>query len=667
MVEQPDRVRSPAGSEGPMRGSDRARVRRRPVGAEPVRGVGVHFRVWAPKHRAVDVVLEAGPGAPGTVALASEAEGYFAGLAPGAAAGTRYRFRLDGPRGRLLPDPASRFQPEGPRGPSEVVDPSAFRWTDRGWPGVESIEGQVLYELHVGTFTPEGTWAAALEYLPDLADLGVTVLEMIPLSEFGGAFGWGYDGVELFAPFHGYGTPDDLRRFVDRAHALGLAVILDVVYNHVGPDGNPLFTAYSDDFFSKVHATEWGAALNFDGPNSGPVREYVLENVASWVEEFHLDGMRVDATQGHLDEGPEHILGSIARRLRRAAGGRGVLVVGESEPQRAVLLRDPVRGVLGFDLLWSEDFHHAARVAATGSREAYYGDYLGSPQELISALRRGWLYQGQWNRRQGKRRGTPAPDPPPAAFIHYLQNHDQVANSARGERLHALTSPGRLRALSALQLLGPTTPLLFQGQEFAASSPFLYFSDQEPAVAEELARGRREFLAQFPSLATAEMQARLPHPGDRATFERSKLDPAERRRAPHGEAIALHRDLLRLRRVDPTIHAGRRRGALEGAVLGPEALVLRWSDPEERGDDRLLLVNLGTELRLAVTPEPLLAPPEGRRWRVLWSSEDPHYGGHGTAEPETEEHDWRLAAHAAVLMAPVPAQADEHRNPPGAV
>jgi maltooligosyltrehalose trehalohydrolase len=651
-------------SRGRAHGKNGTRARRLPIGAEPLPGGGVGFRVWAPKHREVEAVLEGGPGAPAMVALAMGDDGYFVGTAPRAAAGTRYRFRLGGPRGNLFPDPASRYQPEGPHGPSEVVDPSAFRWTDGAWSGPASVEGQVLYELHVGTFTPEGTWAAARQRLPDLAELGVTVLEPMPVAEFPGAFGWGYDGVDLFAPFHGYGVPDDFRRFVDAAHGLGLAVILDVAYNHLGPDGNVL-KEYSDDYFSRVHASEWGETPNFDGPRCGPVREFVLASVACWVDEFHLDGMRIDATQGHFDTGPVHILKEMAGRIRAAAGPRRVLVVGESEPQRAILLKSADQGGMGFDMLWNDDFHHAARVAATGNREGYYGDYLGTPQELVSALRRGWLYQGQWNPRQGKRRGTPAYGIPPASFISYLQNHDQVANSARGDRLHALTSPGRFRALTAVQLLGPATPMLFQGQEFAASSPFLYFGDHRPELAEEMYRGRRKFLAQFPSVATEPMQERLPRPADRATFEASKLDPAERELGRHAEALALHRDLLRLRRDDPTIRAGQRLGALDGAVLGPEAFVVRWFDPGDLQDDRLLVVNLGAELRLPAAPEPLLAPPEGRRWRLLWSSDDPCYGGQGTAEPETEERNWRLPAHAALVLAPRPAEIDEIRNLPG--
>ncbi len=641
--------------------------RRLPIGAEARPGGGVHFRVWAPRHPAVAVEFD--DDAVEALLLAPEGNGYYSGTAPAAGAGTGYRFRLGDGKSTsagecaFAPDPASRFQPEGLHGPSQVVDPSAYRWADRDWRGPMSLDGQVIYELHVGTFTPLGTWTAAAEQLPYLADLGVTALELMPVAEFPGTFGWSYDGVDLFAPFHGYGRPDDFRRFVDRAHGLGLAVILDVVYNHLGPDGDYL-KSFSDDYFSKRHKTEWGEALNFDGENAGPVREFVLANAAYWVDEFHVDGLRVDATQNIFDDGPDHILGAIVRTVRAAAGGRRVLVVGENETQSARLFRPAERGGLGFDLLWSEDFHHTVMVAATGSREAYYGDYLGTPQELVSVLKRGWLYQGQWNLRQGKRRGSAALDIAPAAFIVYIQNHDQVANSARGDRFHRLTSPGRHRALTALQLLGPSTPLIFQGQEYSASTPFLYFGDYKPELAEAINRGRQKSVLQFPSLATEAMQALLPYPAAPETFARSKLDPNERGRSPHAEALALHRDLLRLRRDDPVFRL-QHPGMIDGAVLGSEALVLRWFGPG--GDDRLLLVNLGTELRLEVAPEPLLAPPAGKCWQVVWSSEDPRYGGGGTPPPEREAYNWRLNGHSAVAMAPADAVGDTHRDPPGSV
>ena len=323
MIERSGRAESPRDDPERIRGRDRTGARRLPIGAELVPTGGVEFRVWAPRQRTMEVVLLSGPAVPVTAALSPEEEGCFAGVVPGAAEGTRYAFRLGGKHGPLLPDPASRYQPEDLLGPSQVVDPSAMRWNDSDWKGVATTEGQVLYELHAGTFTPEGTWAAACEHLPYLAELGVTALEVMPVGQFRGRYGWGYDGVLLFAPFQEYGTPDDFRRFVDLAHASGLAVILDVVYNHLGAGGD-LMKAYSDDFFSDRHKTEWGVAPNFDGPGCAAVRSFILANVAYWVDEFHLDGMRIDATQCLFDTSrgsyPESDRTSVARVGRGSAG-----------------------------------------------------------------------------------------------------------------------------------------------------------------------------------------------------------------------------------------------------------------------------------------------------------------------------------------------------------
>lgn len=619
------------------------RSRRLPIGAEVMAQGGVEFRVWAPAALSVEVVLEAGPGAMVMDKLTAEPDGYFTGVVAEAEPGTRYRFRLDG-GADLYPDPASRYQPEGPHGSSEVVEPARFAWTDAGWPGV-SLEGQVLYEMHIGTFTPAGTWRAASEQLPELAGLGVTVLEVMPIADFPGRFGWGYDGVCFFAPTRLYGPPDDMRLFVDQAHRCGLGVILDVVYNHAGPDGNVL-EKFSWDYFTDRYATEWGPALNFDGPEAGPVREFVLANTQYWIEEFHLDGLRLDATQSIFDQSPEHILAAIARRVRTAARGRRTIVIAENERQNVRLVRPPAAGGYGLDAMWNDDFHHTAMVALTGRREAYYHDHRGTPQELISAIKWGFLFQGQFYSWQGQARGTPGLDLAPVHFVAFIQNHDQVANSLRGERVHQLTSPGRLRALTALLLLAPTTPMLFQGQEFFASSPFLYFADHHAELAVGVRRGRAEFLRQFPSIAGSETESYLAEPHAPSTFERCKLDLAERNR--HGHALALHRDLLALRRTDSTFREPRARG-VDGAVLGTHSFVLRFI--RDGGDDRLLLVNLGAEVELDIAPEPLLAPPAGQSWRLLWSSEDPRYGGAGT--PELREP-WCLPAETTLVLAPEP-------------
>jgi maltooligosyltrehalose trehalohydrolase len=615
--------------------------RRLSVGAEVQPDGGVHFRVWAPRCECVEVLIESQPAALVRV-LERETDGYFAGLISDAAPGSHYRYRLDG--ANAFPDPASRSQPEGPRGPSAVVDPDAFHWTDQGWPGL-TAGGQVIYEMHVGTFTRSGTWTAAVEQLGELAALGVTVLEMMPVADFCGRFGWGYDGVNLFAPTRLYGAPHDLRAFIDRAHAAGLGVILDVISNHLGPEGDYL-KQFSPDYFTDRYDNEWGEAINFDGPTSRPVRDYFLSNAAYWIDEFHFDGLRLDATQQIFDASSVHIIREIVDRARQAARGRKILLIGENEPQQTNLVRSTAHAGYGMDALWNDDFHRSAMVALTGHNEAYYTDYLGSPQELVSAVKYGFLYQGQRYRWQGKRRGTPAFDLPPSAFVHFLQNHDQIANTAFGLRVHELTSPGRYRALTALVLLTPSTPMLFQGQEFAASSPFLYFADHRSKIAASVRKGRADFLSQFPSLAAASVQSRLADPGDASTFECCKLDFSERE--GHATAYALHCDLLKLRRDNPLFQS-QQRGSMDGAVLAPEALALRFFG--EDGDDCLLLVNLGRDLHLYPSPEPLLAPPEHRHWQTLWSSEHPRYGGAGDSPIETDDG-WRIPGHAAAVLVP---------------
>ncbi|MHB0955191.1 MAG: malto-oligosyltrehalose trehalohydrolase [Pirellulaceae bacterium] len=620
-------------------------VRRLPAGAEVLSSGGVHFRVWAPKRRRVEVVVGSEP-----FALNAEGDGYHSGYVASASDGADYGFRLDGDD-RLYPDPVSRFQPQGPRGPSRILDPARFRWTDHQWQGAR-LRGQVLYEMHIGTFTASGTWQAAARELPALADLGISMIEMMPVADFTGRFGWGYDGVNLFAPTHLYGEPDDLRRFVDDAHRVGIAVILDVVYNHLGPEENHL-TEFSDDYFTSKYDNEWGAAINFDGPGAQPVREFFAANAGYWIDEYHFDGLRLDATQQIFDASDEHILKVIGERVRQAAGARATVLIAENEPQETRLVRSVAKGGFGLDALWNDDFHHTARVALTGRREAYYSDYLGTPQEFISALKYGYLYQGQVYTWQENRRGTPSFGLPPEAFVLFLENHDQIANSARGDRLHRLAAPGRYRAMTALMLLAPATPMFFQGQEFAASNPFCFFADHQPELADKVRAGRTEFLTQFPSLAEERMRDEMPDPESLATFERCKLDFEERTR--HATAYALHRDLLKLRRTDAVFNAQRERG-MDGAVLGPECLVLRFFG--EQGDDRLLLVNLGTDFAGGPAPEPLLGPPPAMQWQVLWSSDDPAYGGSG-AIPAENALGWRIPGQAAVVMQPVKRQ-DQH-------
>ena len=615
-----------------------------PVGASPHDG-GVAFRVWADIHKKVSVRIKNI-----NHELSAEADGYFYGHVPGAREGDTYQYFLDG-KGPF-PDPASRFQPRGPHGPSQVTNPDAFSWTDRAWPGIR-LTGQVFYEMHIGTFTPAGTWRSAIPQLPQLADLGVTALEVMPVAEFEGSFGWGYDGVDLFAPTRNYGSPDDFRAFVDAAHAHGLGVILDVVYNHVGPDGSYLST-FSENYFSAKYKTDWGTAINFDGAKSGPVREFYAANAAYWIKEFHLDGLRLDATQNIYDSSKQHILAEIVSRARKAADRRGIVVVGENEPQNTKLIRPVTADGYGMDALWNDDFHHSAMVAATGSREAYYTDYLGSAQELLSATKYGFLYQGQWYSWQKQRRGSSTLGLSRASMINFLQNHDQIANSARGFRLHKLTTSARYKALTALCLLSPGTPMLFQGQEFAASAPFLYFADHKSALADQVRAGRAEFLDQWRSLSLRQLS--YDDPGAQETFEKSKLDFSERER--HSETYALHRDLLKLRKAESAFSQQDRQ--LDGEILGPEAFVVRFFS-EGYQDDRLLVINLGTELRLSPSPMPLLGPPENCEWEVQWSSDDPKYGGNGTP-PLDSDLNWIVPAQAAVVLKPVTRKSEQAKK-----
>jgi maltooligosyltrehalose trehalohydrolase len=622
--------------------------RRLPIGAEVQRGGGAHFRVWAPRRRRVVVEYgDAAQAATRSLPLQPEPEGYFSGLAPDAGAATRYGFRLDD-EPRLYPDPASRWQPDGVHGLSAVVDPGAFAWHDADWQG-PALRGQVLYELHLGTFMPEGTWPAAARQIARLAELGVTLIEIMPVAEFPGAFGWGYDGVDLFAPTRLYGSPDDFRAFVDAAHRAGVGVILDVVYNHFGPSGNYL-GQFSADYVSRKHRTDWGDGFNFDGQQAGPVREFVVANAGYWIDEYHLDGLRLDAVHAIVDDSPDHILAELTRHARRAAGRRRVLIFAENDLQDCRLMRSPQGGGYGLDGGWNDDFHHSARVAATGHRDHYYANFQGTPQELISAVKWGYLYQGQWNPRTNKHRGTPGLDLDAPQFVTFLQNHDQVSNTHQGQRLHQLTSPGRHRALTALLLLAPGTPLLFQGQEFSATSPFHFFADHEPDLAQAVGKGREAFMRTFGRMAGQDTAGTFFDPSDRATFESCRLDWRQRER--NLEAYALHRDLLRLRREDP-VFAAQRGERLHGSVIGPEALLLRYFGVE--GDDRLLVLNLGRDFAWTPMSDPLAVPPADRAWRVLWSSEDPQYGGWGTRPLDPQN--WFVQGHAALVLRAAPARA----------
>jgi maltooligosyltrehalose trehalohydrolase len=626
--------------------------RRRAFGAE-LDGRGVSFRVFAPGRTSVDVVVQAGSEARVLPLAPDQEAGAWTAHVPGLGAGARYRYRLAG-EPEPLADPLSRYQPEGVAGPSEVVDPT-FAWTDDDFPGIAE-RGRVAYELHIGTFTAEGTWQAARARLPELARLGVTVVEMMPVNEFTGEHGWGYDGAFWFAPYHAYGRPEDLRRFIDDAHRYGLGVILDVVYNHLGDVGNVL-PRFSPDYMGQAKS-EWGVGLSFDERTSRPMRELVKENAAYWIDEFHFDGFRFDATQAIADrsEPPANILTEAAQAARDAAPGKTLYLVAENEPQDSRIARPRAAGGNGLDALWNDDMHHAALVALTGHREGYFIDYTGAARELAACVRQGFLFQGQRYRWQGRARGRTTRGLAPRAFVAFLENHDQLANEGLGERLWPRVAPGKLRALTALLLLAPWTPLLFQGQEWNATSRFPYFADHEAERAQIVKAGRADFLQQFARHAAPDERDRFPDPSAPATFASAKLDWDERHEPFHARAFALHRDLLELRRTDATVRREGEDGVTVDAVALTESiLIVRYFGVDADGEeDRLLVVNLGVDLEPDSVAEPLIAPPVGRVWRVAWSSEDPRYGGTGARGPRPPR-DLYAAGEAAVLYVPAAA------------
>jgi len=623
--------------------------RRYPIGAELIGPDQVHFRLWAPKAQRVDLTLEdSAAKTPKQTFHSLEAEegGYFSGIA-NAGAGARYRFCVNN---NFYPDPASRFQPDGPHGSSCIVDPTRFKWTDSQWhgPAATGLKGQVIYEMHVGTFTREGTWCAASQQLEELARIGITVIEMMPVADFPGKFGWGYDGVDLFAPSHLYGTPDDLRAFIDHAHSLGLGVILDVVYNHFGPDGNYL-GAFSNDYLTRGNENEWGDSINFDDRNSGPVREFFITNGCYWIAEFHFDGFRFDALHAIRDRSTEYIISEVGRAAREAAGSRSIILIAENDRQEAKMVRPRIEGGDDLDGMWNDDFHHSAVVALTGRKQAYFGDYRGTPQEFISAAKYGFLYQGQALSWQKASRGSSTFGVPPEAFVCFIENHDQIANTGPGERVRFRTSPARYRAMAGLLLLGPWTPLLFQGEEFGASSAFMFFADiGDASVRDAIRKGRAEWLAPFLSLTEEEALMTLPAPDDPDVFARCKLDFSEREK--NRQLYDLHIYLLKLRREDSRFRQ-QIPGGIDGAVLGSASFVLRYFSGE--GDDRLLLVNFGEHQVLHPASEPLLAPPSGCTWETLWTSESSRYGGAGSPVIATATSgQWVLPGEATVALRP---------------
>ncbi len=555
------------------------------------------FRVWAPRARRVDLDLGGR-----VVPLRPGPRGYHAAEVEGVAPGARYRYRLDG--GQALPDPASRHQPDGVHGPSAVVDPAAHAWSDGAWRGPDP-ESLILYECHVGTCTAEGTFAAIIPRLPELARLGVTALELMPVVQFPGTRNWGYDGVYPFAPQASYGGPAGLCRLVDACHAQGLAVILDVVYNHLGPEGDhlPAFGPY----FTAAYHTPWGAALNFDGPDSDEVRRLFRESAVHWVRECHIDGLRLDAVQAILDRSPRPFLAELAGAVRRAAAaaGRGVLLIAESDANDPRLLRPAERGGLGLDAVWSDDFHHALHALLTGERGGYYADF-GDVRRLAGAFAHGFAFTGQRSRYRRRRHGAPATGCAPRQFVVFSQNHDQIGNRAAGERLAALAGPDAARLAAAAVLLSPFTPLLFMGEERGETAPFLYFTSHgDPGLAEAVREGRRR------ECAAAGWAAEPPDPQAEATFARSR--PAVGGSGPMG---SLYAELIRLR-----------------GELGPGFAPVR-----QVGRDTLMLLRGRhvVALHFGRAEGASIDLPAGR-WRRRLDTADRRWGGPGAPSPPEVE------------------------------
>jgi maltooligosyltrehalose trehalohydrolase len=578
---------------------------------------GVRFRVWAPHHEHIDVVWSVA-GAEASSLLDALPDGTHVGWIPAISVGIRYRFRL--PDGRLLPDPASRFQPDGVHGPSEIVDPCGFNWTDSAWSGLPLADA-IIYELHVGTFTLDGTFDGVTSRLEYLKQLGITAIELMPVAEFAGRRNWGYDGVDLFAPSHHYGRPDDLRRLVNEAHRLGLAVILDVVYNHFGPDGAYAST-FSPYYFTDRHQTPWGRAPNVRGPQSEHVREFFLQNALHWIHEYHVDGLRLDATQTlHDDE----FLRELSDTVHAASAGRA-LVIAEDDRNLARLAMTPERGGDGLDALWADDFHHQIRRAVARDADGYYRSYSGAASDIAETIRSGWFFAGQVAPHTGEPRGT---DPQPLGleqFIFCVQNHDQVGNRALGDRLHHGISPAAYRAVVALLLCAPETPLLFMGQEWGTSSPFLFFTDHEAELGRAITAGRRTEFARFEAFRDPAVCSTIPDPQELDTFRRSRLNWSELSAEPHASLFRLHQALITFRRTTAATN-GRQRTDVQVEALDESTIALcRVAE----GSPVIVVARLEGGGRATVQP---CWPPAEITWTTVLTTNDEPFSAERSRRP----------------------------------
>ena len=591
-------------------------------GANPIAGGGVHFAVWAPKAKRLRVVIEGGT-RPGEYELDPAGDGVWETVVGDAGPGTRYRYRLDEEE-TPVPDPCSRFQPEGVHGPSEVVDPAAHEWRDEGWSG-PAMPDYIIYELHIGTFTDEGTFDAAIAKLDALKELGVSAIEIMPVAEFPGARNWGYDGVALYAPHSAYGGPEGLKRLVDAAHAAGLAVLLDVVYNHVGPEGNylPKYGPYFTDYYK----TPWGPAVNYDGSDSEHVRRFVIDNAVYWITEYHLDGLRLDAVHGIYDFGAKHLLQELTEAVHAQAAhlGRRAVVIAESDLNDPKLLRPSSRGGFGMDAQWADDLHHALHATLTGEQVGYYADFPNGVADVAVAFEQRFVYAGQFAKHRRRRHGAPAMDVPADRFVVCMQNHDQVGNRAAGERISTLASFERQKAGAALYILSPYVPMLFMGEEWGETNPFQYFvSHGDEELVDAVREGRRK---EFESFGWGDD---VPDPQSEETFRRSKLDWSRAGNGPHAALRALYRELLALKRSERALRPG-------------DALVRVWHDAGEQWIVMELVPAAGSAIaiacNLADAPRDVSLPGgNSARWTTVLSTDEKRFGGGGgTPTPRADK------------------------------
>ncbi len=570
---------------------------------------GVRYHTWCRENR--EVILEINGSR--LLPMPREDGGIHTAFDTQGRAGDTYKFRLE--CGESFPDPEARSQAGTVHEASLVVDPTTFNWNDGAWKR-PAFRDLVIYEMHVGTFTQEGTFRAAITKLPHLRALGVNALEIMPVADFPGARNWGYDGVLIYAPARVYGSPDDLRALVDAAHASGIAVILDVVYNHLGPSGNYL-ARFSRDFFTDRHYTPWGQAFNFDGANSRSVRDFFVRNPIYWMEEFHIDGFRFDATHAILDDSKPHIFEEFTETIH-ALGGYAIAEDSENE---ARMLRAVSDGGYGFDAVWADDFHHTVRVSQTAEKSSYFQDFHGTTEEVVETLQHGWFYRGQQSARRKRKRGTECDRLPPQQFVHCISNHDQAGNRAFGERLSATVSPAGYRALSAMICLTPFTPMLFMGQEWDASTPFQFFTDHEPELGALITAGRRKEFADFPEFSDERALEKIPDPQAEETFLRSKLDWSELSSEPHAQMFALYRECLAQRRERGLFRPPARDGwRVELAEFGVGIILFEGQEA-----NHLLLFDLSGGHRGA------LKTRGGERWELLLSSNEIRFGGDGRA------------------------------------